>query len=103
MPDVLTRFSVPIQVLAVVLPLDEKKHVSSVLKPLDPVIVDLSDDDEDGYLGVSVKSPEKAFSKTNVQMINPQAVASVSRVSNCLQCICTPEKIKSGSGMIANY
>ncbi|XP_024382009.1 uncharacterized protein [Physcomitrium patens] len=64
------------EVLAVVLPLDEKKHVSSVLKPLDPVIVDLSDDDEDGYLGVSVKSPEKAFSKTNVQMINPQAVAS---------------------------
>lgn len=46
--------------------LDEKKYVSFVLKFLDLVIVDLSDDDEDGYFGVSVKFFEKVFLKINV-------------------------------------
>ena len=42
-----------------VLPLDEKKEVSTVVKPLEPVIVDLSDDDEDDCSEVIVKSPVK--------------------------------------------
>lgn len=59
----LNNFLVLLQVLAVVLPLDEKKDVSTVVKPMEPVTVDLSDDDDDDCVEVSAKSPVKAEPK----------------------------------------
>lgn len=66
------------QVLAVVLPLDEKIAVSTVVKPLEPVIIDLSDDDEDDCPEVTVKSPVKTAPKTEF-CENFQKIATVSQ------------------------
>lgn len=68
------------EVLAVVLSLDEKKDVSSVVKPMEPITVDLSDDDEDDCLEISVKYPVKAVPKAS-NCNNFQKVASCNRCS----------------------
>ena len=47
------------------LPLDEKNEVSTVVQPLEPVTIDLSDDDEDDCVEISVKPPVKEIPKTN--------------------------------------
>lgn len=51
--------------------------MSTVSKPLEPVTIDLSDDDEDDCIEVSVKLPEKAVPKTN-SCENIQKSATVS-------------------------
>ncbi|KAG0623079.1 hypothetical protein M758_3G147800 [Ceratodon purpureus] len=45
------------EVLAVVLDLDETNEKSNVVKPLEPVIINLSDDDEDDCVEITVKPP----------------------------------------------
>lgn len=76
----LNYFLVLLQVLAVVLPLDEKKDVSTVVKPVEPVTVDLSDDDDDDCVEVSAKSPVKAEPKPSTcsNFLKPASVRQAS-------------------------
>jgi len=64
-----------------VLALDEKKDVSSVVKPIKPITVDLSDDDEDDCLEV-LELPVKAAPKPS-NCNNFQKAATVSYASKC--------------------
>lgn len=86
----LNNFLVLLQVLAVVLPLDEKKDVSTVVKPMEPVTVDLSDDDDDDCVEVSAKSPVKAEPKPSTcsNFLKAASVRQASIPSQCLLICC---------------
>lgn len=55
-----------------VLPLDEKKDVSCLVKPIDPVLIDLDDDDDVEEVPapiVSMPTRQQAIKQSRVQKI----------------------------------